>query len=218
MRQRLLSAVFGAAFATLPAATMIAQAPESQSLVSAVRFGKPALVRSLLERGADANARVDEPASGNVVSVAFTAMNGMALMNRLDEPDPAKHAAALDVLRALIEKKPDLDLAFRMGPRTATPLMLAAEAGALDVVRVLIDGGANPNATNGGRYTALDFVADRPPGWSTFPPADRVEIAKLLLAKGARTDRAGADGVKPAERARRAGFTEIAALIEGSKR
>ena len=199
--------------AAVGAGPVAAQDAASAELVTAVRFGRPAVVRQLLARGANPNAQVDDPPNGNVVSVAFTAMNGMALLGRLDEPDAAKHAAALDVLRALVEKKPALDVPFRIGPRDATPLMLAAEAGALDVVRVLLDGGANPNATNGGRYTALDMAADRPPVWSTFPRSDRVEIVRLLLGKGARADRTGADGVRPAERARRAGLTEIAALL-----
>jgi hypothetical protein len=197
------------------ASPAFSQGSEAQALVNAVRFGRPTEVRALLARGADPDVRVDDPAGGNAVNVAFTAMNGMALLGRTDEPDPGRHAAALDVLRALVERTPALDLAVRIGPRDVTPLMLAAESGAVDVVRVLLDGGANPNATNGGRYTALDFAVDRPPIWSTSPAADRAEIVQLLLAKGARADRAGADGVKPAARARRAGRTDIAALIEG---
>ena len=181
--------------------------------MNAIRLSRPAELRALLAQGADPNAR-DEFTGGTAVSAAFVGPNGMSLVGRLDRPDPARHAAALEVLRALVERKANLDLAFRIGPRDATPLMLAAEAGALDVVRVLLDAGANPNATNGGRYTALDFASDRPLIWSTFPPTDRTEIVRLLLAKGARTDRAGADGVRPAERARRAGRTDIVALIQ----
>jgi hypothetical protein len=55
---------------------------------------------------------------------------------------------------------------------------------------------------------------DRAPFWSMFPAADRVEIVRLLLAKGAKTDRAGADRIRPAERARRVGNAELAILIE----
>ena len=191
----------------------LAQAPDSQLLMNAIRLSRPADVRALLAQGADPNAR-DDFTGGNAISAAFVGPNGMALVGRLDQPEPARQATALEVLRALVEKKPALDLAFRIGPRDATPLMLAAEAGALAVMTVLLDGGANPNATNGGRYTALDYAADRPPIWSTFPASDRAEIVRLLLARGARTDRAGADGVRPAERARRAGRTDLVALIE----
>ena len=58
------------------------------------------------------------------------------------------------------------------------------------------------------------MAADRPPFRSTFPKADRIDIVRLLLAQGARTDRAGADGVRPAARAKRAGLTDVAALLE----
>jgi len=209
LRILILSGLSAASIA-MPA-LLAAQAPSS--LIMGVRLSRPELVRSAIADGADPNARVNDPVGGNAISVAFVGVNGMGLLGRRDRPDPERHARALQVLNVLLEKRPDVDIAFRIGPRDATPLMLAAEAGALDVVKVLLDAGANPNATNGGRYTALDFAADRAPIWSMFPAEDRVEIVRLLLAKGARTDRAGADGVRPAERAKRAGLSEIAAVI-----
>ena len=200
--------------AAAAAAPGVVVAQADASLAMAVRLSKPELVKKFLEQGADPNERVDDPPNGNVASIAFTTMNGMALYGRLEGPDPVRRGAAVEVVRLLAQHKANFDLPFRTGPRDATPLMLAAEAGALDVVQILLDAGANPNVLNGGKYTAIDFAVDRAPLWSTFPAADRVEIVRLLLAKGAKTDRAGADRVPPAERARRAGNTEIATLLQ----
>lgn len=207
----ILAAAILAAGAVTPIAA-IAQA--DASLEKAVRFSKPEFVKKFLDQGADPNERVDNPPNGNVASIAFTTMNGMALFGRIDRPDPVRRGAAVEVVRLLAEHKANFDVPFRGGPRDATPLMLAAEAGALDVVKILLDAGANPNVMNGGKYTAIDFAVDRAPFWSMFPAADRVEIVRLLLAKGAKTDRAGGDRVRPAERAKRSGNAEVVALIE----
>jgi hypothetical protein len=207
----ILSATIVVASTVAPRAA-VAQA--DGSLAMAVRFSKPELVKKFLEKGADPNEPVDNPPNGNVASIAFTTMNGMALFGRIERPDPVRRGAAVEVVRLLAEHKANFDVPFRGGPRDATPLMLAAEAGALDVVKILLDAGANPNVMNGGKYTAIDFAVDRAPFWSMFPAADRVEIVRLLLAKGAKTDRAGADRIRPAERARRVGNAELAILIE----
>jgi ankyrin repeat protein len=209
----ILSATIVVASAAAPSG-VVAQA--DASLAMAVRFSKPELVKKFLEAGADPNERVDDPPNGNVASMAFTTMNGMALYGRLDRPDPVRRAAAVDVVRLLAAYKANFDVPFRAGPRDATPLMLAAEAGALDVVKILLDAGANPNVMNAGKYTAIDFAVDRAPFWSAFPAEDRVEIVRLLLAKGARVDRAGADRVRPLERAKRLGNTAMAALLGGT--
>ena len=210
---RIDSILLSTAIVVAVGAPTAAIAQADASLANAVRFSKPELVKNFLERGADPNARVDDPPNGNVASIAFTTMNGMALFGRLDQPDPVRRSAAVGVIRELAAHKANFDLPFRAGPRDATPLMLAAEAGAVDVVKILLDAGANPNVMNGGKYTAIDFAADRAPFWSTFPAADRVEIVRLLLAKGAKTDRAGADGIRPADRAKRAGSADVAALL-----
>jgi ankyrin repeat protein len=183
----LLSATIAAAVAVAPTPSF---AQADASLAMAVRFSKPELVKKFLEQGANPNERVEDPPNGNVASIAFTTMNGMALFGRLEGPDPVRRAAAVEVVRLLAEHKANFDVPFRAGPRDATPLMLAAEAGALDVVRILLEAGANPNVMNGGKYTAIDFAVDRAPSWSPFPAADRVKIVKLLLAKGAKTGRA----------------------------
>lgn len=186
------------------------------ALAMAAMFGSADVVRVLLEHGADPAG--PGPRGGTALSTAFFAMNGMVLLGRGDRPDPAQRARALEVVRLLAARKVGLDEAVRIGPTSMTPLMQAADAGALDVVRILLDAGADPNATNGGGYTALDYAVDRAPVWSTFPISGRVEIVRALLAKGARAHRAGRDGVTPLVRAQRAGNAQIVALLQAAGR
>ncbi|WP_296600390.1 ankyrin repeat domain-containing protein [Phenylobacterium sp.] len=182
-------------------------------LAAAALMGKPRAVRVLLAHGADPAA--PGPNGGNAVNAAFFAINGTAILGRGDVPDPAQRAAGVEVVRLLAARKVGLDNPVRLGPSNVTPLIQAAEAGAFDLVQILLDGGANPNATNAGGYTALDYAVDRAPIWTTLPQDHRADIVRALLAKGARRDRAGADRVTPLARARRAGNPEIIALLEG---
>jgi ankyrin repeat protein len=219
--EALLAAVRGDDAAAVEAAIRAGANPRAAGesgtpLAVAAMFGRVNAVRALLEHGADPAG--PGPNGGNALNAAFFAMNGVALLGRGDEPDPARRAAALEVVRLIAARKTGLDNPVRIGPTQMTPLMQAAQAGAADVVRVLLEAGANPNAANGGGYTALDFAADRAPVWSTFPAADRVEIVRALLARGARATRAGADGLTPLARARRAGNAAIVTLLQGAGR
>ncbi|PZQ58258.1 MAG: hypothetical protein DI570_18180 [Phenylobacterium zucineum] len=185
---------------------------EGSLLAQAAMSGRVRSVRALLGHGADPAA--PGPNGGNALNAAFFAMNGMVLMGRDDEPSPARRAEAVEIVRLIAARRVGLDSPMRVGPTTMTPLMQAAQAGALDLVRILLDAGANPNTANGGGYTALDYAADRAPGWSDFNPAERGEIVQALLARGARRDRTGADGLTPLARARRAGNTAAVAALE----
>ena len=184
-------------------------------LIQAVMFIRPQLVKLLVERGADPRREADDAIIGNAVTAAFFAMNGVALTAPSDEVDAGRHAAALEVLKAVTAPKLGLDLLVRRATTQKTALMMAAEAGALDAVEVLLAAGADPNAMNGGGYTALDYAVERPSGPSRGSVADRTAIVRALLAAGATKDRKSADGVTPAERAARAGHTEIASLLTG---
>ncbi len=186
--------------------------PNGSPLAIAAMSGRARAVRALLDHGADPAA--PGPNGGNALTSAFFAMNGVALLGRDEAPDPARRADALEVLRLIAARKVGLDTPMRLGPATFTPLQQAAEAGALDVVQILLEAGANPNAVNGGRYTALDYAVDRPPSWAALPQNRRADVVRALLAKGARLDRAGADGVTPLARARAAGDPEILAALE----
>ncbi len=160
-------------------------------LIVAAMTTRPDAVKILLEKGADPRKSADDPTLGNALTAAFSAMNGVELTGRADEPDARKHAAALEVLRLIAAKKPNFDLEVRRATTSLTALMIASNAGALDAVQILLDAGANPNAMNGGKYTALDYAVDRPPGWSAAPAAK------------SRGDCAGVAGCRSEERSQR---------------
>jgi ankyrin repeat protein len=182
-------------------------------LISAVMFSRPSIVRMLIERGADPNRQAQDATIGNAVSAAFFAMNGTQLTGMGDR-DPASHANAIETLKAVVAAKgADLNILVRRVGTQMTPLMIAADSNAADAVQVLLDGGADVNAINGGKYTALDYAVDRAPRWSENPASNRMVIVRALLAKGALKDRKPADGVTPLERAKRAGNSEVVALL-----
>jgi ankyrin repeat protein len=184
-------------------------------LIGAVMFIRPAIVKLLLEHGADPSRRAGDETIGNALTAAFFAMSGTELTGRGDAPDARKHAAALEVLELAAKSKASPNLLVRRATTSMSVLMIAAEAGALDAVQVLLAAGADPNVTNGGKYTALDYAVDRKPAWSPATPANRAGVVKALLAAGARTDRKPADGITVLERAKRGGNPEIVALLTG---
>lgn len=184
-------------------------------LITAVIFTRPAMVKLLLEHGADPLRQAGSPIIGNAVTAAFFAMNGVALTDPAEEVDPEKHAAALEVLKAVTAPRLGLDLLVRRATTQKTALMMAAEKGVLDAVEVLLAAGADPNAANGGKYTALDYAVEGRAFGVRGSEANRLAVVRALLAAGARKERKGADGVTPAERAARAGYAEIASLLRG---
>jgi len=187
---------------------------ENGSLLAiAAMSGRARAVRALLAHGADPAA--PGPNGGNALNAAFFAMNGVVLLARDEAPDPARRAEAVEIVRMIAARKTGLDNPVRIATTNMTPLMQAAQAGALDVVQILLDAGANPNAVNAGGYAALDYAVDRAPTWTTLPATQRAGIVRALLAKGARRDRTGADRITPLARARAAGDPTVVAALEG---
>jgi ankyrin repeat protein len=175
-------------------------------LITAVMMTKPDMVRFLLSQGADPNRAADDGAIGNALSAAFFASPGMAIARRADEDFmKERRGPALECLRLVAAARPNFDVLVSRGPTRLSPLMIAAEAGVPDAVKILLDAGASPDFANGGKYTALDYAVDRAPRFAEIPESDRAEVVRMLLAAGARKNRKGADGLSPLDRARKAG-------------
>ncbi len=140
-------------------------------------------------------------------------MNGMVLLGRDDDPSPAKRAQAMAVVKALLTAGANPNIPGKIATQSMTPLMQASQAGMADLVTLLLEGGADPNVTNAGRYTALDYAVDRPPPYMSSTEADRLSAVEALLKAGAKVNRAGADKVTPIERARRSGYSAIVTAL-----
>jgi uncharacterized protein len=86
-------------------------------------------------------------------------------------------------------------------PELNARLWRAAQANRVDEARELIEQGANVNATDAARQTALHYAA----GEGAADPA----MIELLLDKGARVDALDAQGNTPLIRAARRGYPEL---------
>ena len=158
----------------------------STPLINAVILSKPHVVDVLLRHGADPAHEADDGAIGNAVGAAFFAVNGSHLTGMLeDHPNPQDRAVALEVLRLVIAPGKGLDVPVRRAATAMTPLMIGAQFGMPDVVKMLLDAGAKPNATGGGKFTALDYAYDPGTRWTHASAQDRDEVIRLLKQAGA---------------------------------
>ena len=134
-----------------------------------------------------------------IIKAMVAAGASLTARNRDDQGTPL-HVAAIrgnaEAVRALLEADHDRSVLNAPQGDGSTPLMLACWGGHLDVVRLLIERGANVNATGRGNTTALialvksldpDFESSRRRRESEAT-GERPEIARLLLAAGARID------------------------------
>ena len=109
-----------------------------------------------------------------------------------------------EVVRVLLEHGADAndDADNRFGVR---PVNAAAAAHDHETMRLLLEGGADPDAQQEGGFTPLHAAAH----------TDDVEMARLLLAHGADPAIAAADGRDSARIAADDGSTGVAALLRG---
>ena len=155
-------------------------------VADAAMNGDTAAVRSLLKSAADVNAAQGD----GMTALHWAAMNGdteLAQMlvfaganvratTRLGAYTPlflASQQGHAGVISALLKAGSDLKLGNANG---TSPLMVAAAAGKVDAVKVLIDGGADVNAKDGVRaQTPVMYAA----------AANRADVITLLASKGA---------------------------------
>lgn len=107
----------------------------------------------------------------------------------------------LDQVKSLINNNKDLVYAVNDNKKTA--LHFAAEKGHVDIVRFLLDSGAEVNATTAGGNTALVFAAQN----------GHNDVGKLLLQKGAKVDIRNKYAMTPLFFAADRGNVEMAAML-----
>lgn len=147
----------------------------------------------LLVLGANAGAR-DRNGFSALTWAAFHANDGHIALLRAKGADPdLLEATMLGDKSAFLKLLPSERNLNRRAPEGETALTIAAQKGDVEIVRALLERGADPNAANEMRFTPLHFAAGAGGGnfarnWD-YERADaealRLEIARALLARGA---------------------------------
>ena len=109
-----------------------------------------------------------------------------------------------DVVRVLIDRGADVERRAEHEHLRVKPIHAAAAGDSTESVRLLVDAGADVNATQPGGFTALMAAAQH----------GNVEMLELLLERGADASLATDDGRTAAAYAREAGHEALADRIE----
>ena len=104
--------------------------------------------------------------------------------------------------RLLVESGADVNTPSGNAQRVA-PLHSAAAAQDVEIARLLLERGADPNARQAGGFTPLHTAGEN----------GQIEIIRLLLEHGANPAVQAADGKSPADLARERGFEEAVNLL-----
>lgn len=178
----------------------------SSAVITAAYWQQPAILAALLARGPqlsfyeaaaagapdvlDAALRDDPALLDAYATDGFTALGLASFFGHAE-------AAAL-----LLARGADPNRASDNDMRVA-PLHSAAAGSHLAIVRMLLDRGADPQATQEGGFTALHSAAQN----------GRADIVEQLLAHGARADARTDDGKTPRDLALEEGHDGVAALL-----
>ena len=167
----------------------------------------------LLDAGADPNVVDNEAGMGALY--AAVDMHRLAVGHGRPNPKPSGTLTAVDVVRRLLERKADPNAALKaaifqrhhtIGDGTlgkgATPLMRAAKSGDVEVMRLLLAAGADPQARLANQATTLMLAAGL--GWRDGSPAapsydqgtedDATRAIDLLIELGVPLDAATQQG------------------------
>src|SRR5687767_9324547 len=157
------------------------------SVLLALYHGKRDIARLLIDRGAALSFH-DACAAGEAEKAKAMLMNDPTLLDRRSPDGYPPLGLAIffgntDLAKFLIEKGADVNAAAQNSQRVA-PLHAAAAVCDHEIIRMLLDRGANPNSRQQLDYTPLHTAGAR----------GDIEMAKLLLARGADPKARGSDG------------------------
>ncbi len=150
----------------------------------------------------------DAAQTGNVARLHELLDQNRELVNMPDDGGytPLHYAAYfghLDAACYLIEIGADI-ASVSMDPLRNQPLHAASTSGYTEIVRLLLDGGADPKAEQSGQWTALHGAAER----------GHRAVVELLLERGADPNAASYSGATPLSLARTKGHEAVVALLE----
>ena len=136
-----------------------------------VAVASPRALEALLARGADADLRDDIGKTPLMVAAQHDRIESAKLL--------LAHRARVDAT-TYVESKP---FGFALSHDARTPLMYAAASGSLEMIRLLLEAGADPYRTDSKGQRALDYLL----GFGPVPPnaklsaADRAQAVRLLF-------------------------------------
>jgi uncharacterized protein len=167
----------------------------------------------LLDAGANPNIVDKEAAMGPLY--AAIDMHRLAVGHGRPNPRPTGTLDAVDVVRRLLDRKADPNVRLNaaifqrqhtMGDfalaKGATPFMRAAKSGDVEVMKLLLEAGADASLTMPNKSTALMFAAGlgwrdgspAAPSYDQGTPEEAVQAITLLLERGADLNAANDNG------------------------
>jgi ankyrin repeat protein len=179
----------------------------ASAILKAVYYRKKEVVDFLLSIGPDLDI-FEASALGKTARVEELLTKDKSLANRF-APD-GFHPLGL---AAFFSHRDTVEVLLNAGARVNVPaqnklgvtaLHSAAAAGRIDIARLLIDRGADVNASHQGQFTALHAAAT----------TGQLELATLLLDRGAEINARSAMGKTALAYAVEAGQSEVAKLLE----
>jgi ankyrin repeat protein len=194
--------------------------PQDQQLLAAARAGDARAVRRALDAGAAIEARdADGRTPVLLATLARHVPTVRLLIDRganVNAQDRQRDSAFLlasaqgltEIVRATLGAGADVASTNRYG---GTGLIPACERGHLETVRLLLSTPIDVNHVNDLGWTALLETVVLGDGGATY-----VQIARLLLARGAQVNLADREGVTPLRHAERRGQRRVADLLRAA--